>query len=326
MTKLSPAALTALLLAVTASAQPPRPAEIGPPVAPAPPFLRAEPWPPLPAPEPPEAPAPAAGPAPGLAFLPRFSAAVLPRFADRGLGVLDLDAAVKARIPTGGDLPPLEVAPAVAVHFLDGPAAFLPDARPAAHARLYDLAAVLGWRPRPAAWLFIDLEVTPDLATDFHNLSRQAFRPRGQALGIVAFSEQFQLVAGLLYVNRLSAKVIPAGGFRYAPSEDVEYRIVFPAPRASWRVFDAGGQKYHLFVEGEFGGGSWAVRRPDGADDVLGYSDVRALGGLEAEAPNGRRWRVEAGYVFGRRLQFASGVPGTLRPTPTVLLRAGVEF
>src|SRR4029077_11910921 len=93
--------------------------------------------------------------------------------------------------------------------------------------RVYDFYADINWTPRPAEWLFLDLTVTPGLYTDLVNTGYGAFRPRGQALAIVAFSEQFQLVAGVVYVNRVANKIIPACGFRYAPNEDTEFRMVF---------------------------------------------------------------------------------------------------
>jgi hypothetical protein len=257
-------------------------------------------------------------------WLPRFDLTHLAKNGDRGIGMTDVEGQLEIRLPLFDGLAPVKIVPGAAVRFWDGPTAG--RGAPAVPNQLYELSADLSWRLRPAEWLFVDLKVTPGLYTDFKNVGSEAFRPRGHGLAIVALSEELQLVAGVVYTNRLRTLIVPAGGVRYAPSEDTEFRLVFPAPRISHRVFTVGQTKYFAYLAGEFGGGTWGVRREDGRDDTLGYNDLRLLAGMEAETLDGPRWRAEVGYVFSRSVEFASNQPQTYHPPDTVLFRVGLSY
>lgn len=290
MSRLTPSACALLLiLAAEASAQPPAPAPEAPPAA---------------------------------ECLPRFELTHLLKRNDQGLGMTDLEGQAELVLQLFDGLPPLKVVPGAALHLWDRPAA----PAPGLPADLYDLSAELSWRLRPARWLFVDLKVKPGLYTDFANVGREAFRPRGHALAIVALSERLQLIGGVVYANRLRLRLVPAGGVRYAPDEDTEFRIVFPAPRISHRVATVGGTKYTAYVGGEFGGGAWAVRGEGGLEDTVDYTDLRLLLGVEAERPCGPRWRAEVGYVFSRRVEYASNRPGPFDPADTLLVRVGLSY
>jgi hypothetical protein len=245
---------------------------------------------------------------------------------NRGFGVTDLELQLESTIPFHEGIAPLTIVPGAAERWWNGPS--VPTGLPHMDlpAQVYDFYVDIGWSPRLAEWLFVDLKVTPGFYSDLKNTNHGAIRSRGQALAIVALSEQFQFVCGVLYVNRVIARVVPAGGIRYAPSEATEFLLVFPAPRISHRVCTWRETKVQLYLGGEFGGGAWGIRRLDGQNDVVDYSDLRLLSGLEAELPGKRRWYAEFGYVFGRRINYASGTPSTFRPGDTLLFRAGVTF
>lgn len=195
---------------------------------------------------------------------------------------------------------------------------------PALPGSVYDLYLDVGWRPRLAEWLFADLGVTPGVYGDFRTSSADFFRLRGRGLAIIALSEQFQFVAGVLYVNRNQTKLIPAGGILWKPNEWTDYQLVFPVPKMSkrlgvWRDHQAWG-----YVAGEFGGGTWAVQRPDGKAASVDYNDYRAILGTEVRRPDGWNLKVETGPVFGRQLWFTDGLE--YRPSATWMVRAGLGF
>ncbi len=257
----------------------------------------------------------------GAGIAPQFTGTqLLKRGGPRGFGITDVEGSIE--VPTTSLAgAPVKVSPGVAVRWWDGPRS--PTDLPST---VYDIYTDISWEPRVAEWLFLDLKATPGIYTDLDNKSTDAIRPRGHALGIIALSEQFQIVAGGMYVNRLRTKFIPAGGIRYAPSEDTEFRLVFPAPRITQKIFTAGDTKINLFAEGEFGGGAWAIERANGADDTVDYSDLRLLGGLEAVTKGGAHLFGEAGFVFHRRIDYASDVPTTFYPANTVLFRLGLSY
>jgi hypothetical protein len=183
----------------------------------------------------------------------------------------------------------------------------------------------IGWRPRLARWLFADLAVTPGVYTDFKDVSPESFMMRGRGLAVVAFSPQWQVVLGAIYVNRNKTKFLPAGGVIWNPSEDTRCCLVFPQPKVSHRLTTIANVPLWSYVAGEFGGGRWSVERASGTTDSLDYTDLRVNLGLEAVLANGWKGHVEAGYVFDRRVNFTSDTPD-FRPPDTVMLRAGLSY
>jgi hypothetical protein len=145
-------------------------------------------------------------------------------------------------------------------------------------------------------------------------------------MAIIALSEKFQILLGAAYVNRYNYKLVPIGGIRWLPNEDTEIRLLCPAPRISHRIATCGETKIKIYMTGEYGGGFWAVRREDGRDDLMDYSDYRLLAGVEGEMPGDRRWYAEIGYIFSRRIDYTSVNPNTFHPTDTMLLRAGITY
>jgi hypothetical protein len=271
----------------------------------------------------PEPPVPAA---PRFGVTSRFDYSFLPGGGSSGFGINDFETSTKFTIPLG-DVAPLWLTPGGAVRLWAGPESgslgFGPDMPP----QVYDLYLDIAWRPRLAEWLFLDLAFTPGLYTDFHNLDSSAFRPRGRGVAIVALSERFQFAAGILYTNRLQTLLLPAGGIIWSPNEDTKFTLVFPAPKISRKLWTSGdGTSWWAYLAGEFGGGTWAIRRADGADDAVDYSDLRLIFGLEAISSEARSFHLEAGYVFNRRISYSSGIPGDFDPSSTIMLRAGCSF
>jgi hypothetical protein len=232
------------------------------------------------------------------------------------VGIIDIELASTLNL----DLPvaPLKVTPYFAVHLWN-----VGDANPFLY--LYDLSVEFAWRPRLAEWLFVDLAVTPGLYTDFKNVTAQSFQMRGRILPIVAFSEQLQLAAGAMYVNRNRTKVLPAGGVIWNQSEDTRWFLVFPQPKISHRFGTFCGTQIWGYVAGEFGGGRWEVEVVRGVNDSFDYTDWRAIVGLESVNAAGLRGHLEFGYVFHRRVNVTSS-PSDLTLPSTLMVRAGFRY
>jgi hypothetical protein len=85
------------------------------------------------------------------------------------------------------------------------------------------------------------------------------------------------------------------------------------------------------YVAGEFGGGRWSVERASGASgasgasDSIDYTDLRINFGLESIQAQAWKGHVEIGYVFGRRVNFASDTPD-VKLQDTLMLRAGLSY
>jgi hypothetical protein len=243
----------------------------------------------------------------------------------QGLQITDLESSTTLSVPLAEGWDPLTLTPYAAAHFWQGPRGNGTAATVDLPSNLYDLNCEIGWRPRLARWLFADLAVTPGVYSDFKDVNADAFQMRGRGLAIVAFSPEFQVVAGGMYVNRNKTKFLPAGGLIWNPNEDTRCFLVFPAPKISRRLTTIGTMPLCGYVAGEFGGGRWSVERANGAIDSLDYTDLRVILGLESVLARGVKGHLEVGYVFARRVNFTSDTPD-VKPPDTVMLRAGFSY
>ena len=234
----------------------------------------------------------------------RLSQTYLPKLGQDGFGNLDTEFAAQVALPGWEPLgKPLLLKGGWGIHLWDGPSSSTIGTDPGLPGAVYDLYLDLGWKPRPAEWLFLDLGLTPGLYTDFHAIPSEAFRLKGRFIAMLALSEKFQFVGGVLYVNRLGPKVIPAGGFRWVPNDDTLFQVVFPQPKIARRVGSVGGTDCWVYGAGEFGGGTWAYQRPDGSAGAVDLNDYRVLLGTELKRADGWLVRAEVGYVWGRELE-----------------------
>ena len=80
-----------------------------------------------------------------------------------------------------------------------------------------------------------------------------------------------------------------------------------------------------IYVGGELGGGTWAIRHSDGASDLMSYSDWRLFLGVETKSLVGLSSHIEIGYVFHRYIRLAS-TENNYFVDNTLMARAGVNF
>jgi hypothetical protein len=243
---------------------------------------------------------------------------------NRGLGINDVEASASMPVPFTDSWAPLLLMPGAAWHAWQGPNSLAFPGQPDLPGSTDDVYLDMGWRPQLARWLFADLGVTPGLYSDFQQVSWQSFRPHARALGIVAFSPDLQVVAGVLYVNRIHVQLLPAGGVLWSLCEDVRCELVFPQPKVAYRLTALGLPAWSVYVMGEFGGDTWTIQRANGAADLVDYRDQRLIAGVQWDT-RAITGRFESGYVFNRALQYTSATPG-LKPDNTVMLRAGISY
>jgi len=233
-------------------------------------------------------------------------------------GVTDFD--VQGTIGFGA-LPQFTITPGFQMTFLNGPH------RTDLPGRVFNVRAEFRWFQPPGTlsrWGY-ELAIAPGIYSDFERENSDAIRIIGRAIGFYAHSPQTQYVFGIAYLDRENLAVLPVFGVVLVPREDVRLELVFPKPRVAYRLMrDESGSRW-IYLSGEFGGGSWAIERTTGRKDIATYSDWRLILGLETKSVTGRRWLLEAGYVFNRQLEYDSG-PGDFDPGDTAMLRAGLTF
>jgi hypothetical protein len=96
------------------------------------------------------------------------------------------------------------------------------------------------------------------------------------------------------------------------PRDDLRLELVFPRPRIEVQV----SPKNSLYLAGELGGGTWAIERMTGVDDVVTYRDLRLLLGIQGGDDEG----YQSGFEIGRDLSYRSKL-GDYQPGDTVLFR-----
>jgi hypothetical protein len=253
----------------------------------------------------------------------KFTATWLPQLDDNSLGWTDLRADVVFGLPFFTRETPIVITPTYEAHFLDRPSGF--DLPP----RLHDLSIDFHHFRRVGDHWIADFAITPGLFADDHSLdSHDAFRLNGRAVAVYEPTPVWKWVLGVSYLDGAWSKVIPIAGVVYEPHDGVEYELVFPAPRAAWRLPNSrlpGQDEYWFYVAAEFGNAIWAFEQSDGTDDVFASRDWRLLLGLEHKVIGGLSSRAEIGYVFNREIKLASD-GDDVDLDDTFLLRVGLVY
>jgi hypothetical protein len=247
------------------------------------------------------------------------------------LGIVDLDLRETLVFPK---VPGLLLTPGFASHILSGPEST--DLPPV----LYDTWIELRWlRPLNDNWT-VDVAVTPGVYTDYDNLSSDAVRIQGRALAVWKARTDLQIAFGFVYLDREDIAALPAAGLIWTPNADWKTELLFPRPRLLYRLKGNGTDNQWLYLAGEFGGGSWAIRRPGNAggplvppgsqsasawDDIVTYSVLRVLVGWEVQRAQGFSPRIEAGFSFHRSIEYLSGL-GDFDLDPAAMVRVGGSF
>jgi hypothetical protein len=248
---------------------------------------------------------------------PRVQLSVTPGDGD-DLGIVDID---KGLTLMSLRIPGLMVSPNLGVHFLDGPQQTdLPG-------QLYDVSFAINYRRTiNERWSYM-VGATPSFYTDGDNTSSDMFRMMGLALVFWECTDYLQLSFGAIYLDREDIAALPAVGLVYKPSEEARLELMFPRPRILRRIADDGERSHWIYLAGELGGGSWAIERSNGQDDIFTYGALRMLLGYEVQraSKQGFAPRVELGWVFNRSVEYKSGV-GDYDPGSAALIRVGATF
>jgi hypothetical protein len=80
-----------------------------------------------------------------------------------------------------------------------------------------------------------------------------------------------------------------------------------------------------FFVSGELGGGSFTIQRTGAVHDIVTLRDYRLMAGWEARGTKRHTCRIEAGWVFNRAVEYASGI-GNYNPGDTAIIRIASDY
>jgi hypothetical protein len=233
------------------------------------------------------------------------------------LGITEIEVFGQFGLPAPIREWPLLITKGINLTMIDGPT--VTDLPP----RLYYAYADFMWLPQIVKGYTLLLSVVPSEFGDFHV---HQFRVTGKALMIVDMvPNELQFVGGVLYLNRDNLRLLPAGGFIWTPADWTRLELIFPKPKVGLRYNVAPGYEDWVYTTAEFGGNTWPILRANDVKDFVTYIDYRILIGCERKLEGGAGYRLEAGYVFGRDITFASG-QGGFHPQDTFMLRGGITY
>jgi hypothetical protein len=263
-------------------------------------------------------------------YLPRLGGA-------DGFGIYGVELTSVWGIPCPTTSSPLVITPGFGTQWLDGPAGLnIPP-------QLHEVYTEFRWLPKLGDRFRADIALQPSYNSDWDGSSDRAVRIMGHGAGIFDWTPHFQIVLGCAYLDRPDIELLPIAGIIWTPDRDVEYRLVFPTPKISWCIDKwnplwgkpvNGGMGYRpppattdrwLYIAGELGGGTWAIRHSDGESDLMSYSDIRVFLGLETKSLTLIGSQIEIGYVFRRYIRLTS-TDDNFDLGDTLMLRAALNY
>jgi hypothetical protein len=238
-------------------------------------------------------------------------------------GIEDLDFWASLAFPffNNVNIAPIVFTPGFNFHFLQGPTA---PANRDLPGTTYDAFGQLSWKPQFYERLGADLAISVGVYSDFSYTDHTSIRILGRGLGTWQINQQWQAALGVIYLDRLDVKILPAGGFIWKPHDDARFELLFPQPKLSQRITNYGNYEVWGYLGGEYGGGQWSITHADGSHDVVNYNDFRVYLGVEAIGPR-LRGHAEIGYVFNREILYLNSPP-KLDLGDSVMIRTGVSY
>ncbi|MCR9295120.1 MAG: hypothetical protein NXI32_20575 [bacterium] len=244
------------------------------------------------------------------------------------LAINDMDVSMAFVYPSCCTGQPIYFLPAFSLHLWSGPKPpSTGDLPPSAYSAFLDT----GWQSNPADIWGAELGLRVGVFTDFDTLTSDSLRVMGRAIGRVGLTPRLTGKLGVIYLDRNSIKMLPAGGLLWQPNPNTRIDFFFPEPKLTSYLTTAGDKDMWWYVGGFYGGGSWTIRRANSALDSIDINDIRLVLGLEfgrneAIRLGRRNAFVEIGYVFDRELLYRNSPQDNLDLQDTIMLRAGFGY
>lgn len=198
---------------------------------------------------------------------------------------------------------PLTISPGFASHLWQGPnsitGADLPGSAYSAYLQL-DHSTALNRQ------FGGELSFAAGIYTAYDTVTADSLRFTGTGLGWLRLSPHLTFKAGVEYLDRVDIKMLPAGGLFWTPDANSRFNLYFPRPKISRRLPNLGNTEVWGYVSGEYGGGSWTIRREANFADQVDINDYRLMVGLEWIGIRGVTGFGEVGVAFDRELIYRS--------------------
>ena len=266
---------------------------------------------------------------------------------NKELGINDIDLNVTFSIPMFRSIQtPLLVTPGFAIHYWEGPVSVLPlkhtDPPPAdLPPQTFDAYLDFAWNPQISDNFGAELSARTGIYSDFNRITTDSFRFMGKGMAVFKLSQHITLKAGVWYLDRVQVKILPAGGIVWIPNDEIYFNILFPNPKIAKRLTVWGNTEWWLYGSGDYGGGTWTIKRNTGFTDPpahpwqhpmdgsytrFDYNDIRVAAGLEFKTLRQMEGHFEVGLSCSRELVYMDNSPRNYFPTNTVYLGAGLTY
>ena len=247
----------------------------------------------------------------------------------KDLSTNDFDASVAFAFPNFlYSSQPLFVVPSFSLSLWDGPDGSTGADLPA---NAYGGFLDFGWQTDPNQMFGAEVGVRVGAFTDFDTFNSDSIRIIGKGLGSFRITPSSTLKLGVYYLDRVDWKLLPAGGILWQPTPHRRWDIFFPQPKVSCYCRTIGTQDVWWYLAGDYGGGSWTIKRDSGASDRIDINDLRVMVGTEWGRSDlirfGRRTAfMELGYVFDREIVYESDRSDNISPGSAFMFRAGIGY
>lgn len=249
-----------------------------------------------------------------------LSAAYLGNGKDDNLNMTEIETFAMFGLPFPIVEWPLVISPGYNMHLLDAPGtADLPT-------RLNDAYVDFMWVPTFVHRYTTIISVTPGYYSDYQIGDADAFRITGKGLLLFdAIPDRLQWVGGVVYLGRDSLKILPVGGAIWSPNDYFRFELIFPKPKIAAMINHGTGYQDWIYALADYGGNTYSIERANGDHDKVTLQDFRIITGIERRMNGGAGYRIEGGYIFGRRVDYLRH-DGDFEPKDTIMVRAGITF
>ena len=227
---------------------------------------------------------------------------------------------------------PLFVIPSFSLHLWQGPR----NDPPELPSKAYSLFIDSSWFSDPNHAVGLEIGVRTGFFSDFQTFNSQSFRILGQGLLRLRVTPQATIKAGVVYLDRLDLKLLPAAGLIWESDDQARFDLYFPKPKISQYWTSIGNYDLWWYLAGEYGGGSWTIERiamppvtENEYSDQIDINDVRLILGMEWGSESELRLRrrrgfLEMGWVTGREVLYRDDPSESFRMNDTFMIRAGI--
>ena len=245
------------------------------------------------------------------------------------LGTNDFDTSIALSCPNFlYSSQPLYVVPSFSLHLWDGPdGSSGADLPPNAYSGFLDF----GWQTDPNQMFGAEFGVRVGAFTDFDTFQDDSIRIMGKGLGSFRLTPSSTLKLGVYYLDRNNWKLVPAFGVLCQANPATRLDFFFPQPKFAHYCRTIGTQDLWWYLAGDYGGGSWTIKRENGASDSVDINDLRVMVGWEWGRSEliraGRRTAFfELGYVFNREIKYRNNPADDIDTNDAFMLRAGFGY